>query len=125
MLNIDNGEWLSFVDIRFCMALHLSAENRILYETLGHIYSKVVKAKQADCGFEVSSERPEGLISADSKEIIPPDQKRKLCLTLENLAANLAETFGLKEEQSAQALTILLGLRKKSRYKLPSYLESR
>ena len=125
VLNIDNGEWLSFVDIRFCMALHLSAENRILYETLGHIYSKVVKAKQADCGFEVSSERPESLISADSKEIIPPDQKRKLCLTLGNLAANLAETFGLKEEQSAQALTILLGLRKKSRYKLPSYLESR
>lgn len=125
VLNVDSGEWLSFVDLRFGIALHLDTENRILYETLGQIYPKVAKAKQADSGFEVSSERPEGLIAADSKEVIPLAQKRNPCLTLESLAANLAETFGLKQEQSAKVLNILLGLRKTSRYKLPSYLESR
>ncbi len=125
VFNVDNGEWVSFVDFRFCMALHLSADNRVLYETLGYIYSKVLKAKQADCGFELETKRPEGLISADNKEIIPPEQKRKVCLTLENLATNLAETFALNKEQSAKVVTILLGLRKNSYYKLPSYLENR
>ncbi len=125
VFNVDNGEWLPFVDFRFCMALHLNAENRVLYETLGYIYSKVIKAKQDDYGLAINDRQTQGLISADSKENISAEQKRKVCLTLENLAANLAETFGLKKEQNSQVVNILLGLRKKSRYKLPSYLEGR
>ncbi len=124
VFNVDNGEWVSFVDFRFCMALHFSADNRILYETLGYIYAKVIKAKQADCGFDPEIKHSEGLISADNKEIVPAEQRRKVCLTLENLAANFAETFALKKEQNAKVVTILLGLRKNSRYKLPSFLES-
>lgn len=125
VFNADNGEWVSFVDFRFCMALHLNAENRILYETLGCVYSKVVKAKLADCNIEVNSEQSEGMITADSKENIPAEQKYKICLTLDNLASDLVEKFGFKSEQSVQVVNILLGIRKNSCYKLPSYLESR
>ena len=125
VFNAESGEWVPFMDFRFCMALHLDDENRILYETLGNIYSKVMESKRAKAASEATCVATAGMISAGSRESISTDQKRKVCLTLEDLAANLANSLSLGGEEAQKAVIILLGLRKSSLYKLPSYLEGR
>lgn len=125
IFNAESGEWVPFMDYRFCLALHLDDENRILYETLGNVYSKVMASKLAKITPQIADTKDKNMISVGSRELVPTEQKRKVCLTLENLAANLAQNFSFTGEEAQKTVTILLGLRKSSLYKLPSYLEGR
>ncbi|MGM9992813.1 MAG: hypothetical protein ACI376_08235 [Candidatus Bruticola sp.] len=126
VLNVESNEWVPFLDFRFCMALHLSAENRILYETLGYLYTRVVKAKQADSVREESvAEFSAELIAADTKEVIATDQKCRMCLTLESTAERLASSFQIDSDSIAKVQHILLGVRNQSLYKLPGGVEVR
>ncbi|MGM9998909.1 MAG: hypothetical protein ACI38Q_05905 [Candidatus Bruticola sp.] len=126
VLNAESNEWVPFLDFRFCMALHFSPENRVLYETLGYLYARVVKSKQADStGEGVVADPPVKLIAADTKEVVAAEQKCRICLTLEGLSEHLASSFKIDSNLVAKVQNILLGVRGGSLYKLPGVLEVR
>ena len=105
---------------RFAIPLHLSAENRMLYDSLGDIYN-VVMGRQNTEG-EISDEvYPAGMVRAGEEQSAETD--RIASYNLDDLTDLLVDSFRLSSYMRPRVLNILLSAKSVSNFNMPDYID--
>lgn len=119
-----SNRWVPFMDRSFGAYLGLGASERVLYDNLGTIYTRVMGFETGEAADESSESRsPSGMICSGEASPVRPEQVCRPCQTMGELAEHVAESFRISVDLWRQVNNILLGLASTSKYKLPPYAE--